>query len=895
MSRRPLPALLLLLALASPAGAQDLGLVDPATRQMMETAQAAEERADWKRAAQAWKLVLGRDPANVPAILGLARCQQAQGDTAAARRSYARLPAEPEAVLALALLVQEEDPAEAALLYQRLTQLRLGDPEAQRLYVLALIAVEPARARQELDLYLALHEGEPEGRLFTDLSLAFRDRGDEEAAREVLERYLAGWPEGAVADEARGRLDRLAVERAARDLAIGAGRPLSSAARGRVERARRRAAAGQPEVALAELREVVLESPQSAEAWGALGDVHVVLDRVDEAERAYAWAASLAPDEATWHARLGLLLAERYGGRRHAEADELLSRALGLRPAWAELRYRQGLVRQARGDWEGALLSFEEYLAVEPDGSFAPQARQALADLRRVVPAPAALPTAPEAPVDLPAEAVEHYRIARVYLDQGQVDLSREELARALVRAPAWPAALNLDAALKMKAGQEEEAVAAWTRSLELEPDQPLVRLNLGQRHRQRGERAQAIALLEEAAAGGAEDAWYLLALMAWEEQQLWQARELLDQYVASSTGGLSQEAAAGLRRRVDRRILAIQAAGAGTTGGLVLLGGGLLYRRRSGRTLEQLLERAPEATPDLARLLAAIRHEVLKHNTTLLDEVALALERGDHHAVRWAAQRLYGDGRGEEGVLARFDVYLAAIERLGRQHGTRLDLRRRDPVLAPMTAAIARLRRLAPRLRSPGRAGASVPAELRELSHLLNVEAYRALGQMVGRMGTLHLDAELIRGVHERVRAEPALRAADLPPLELDLPEQALPVRCFRGDLEDVLANLLRNAMLALVEGQAVGLARLGVSVEEEADPITGIESVRVLVRDNAPGQLTDAMIHGREIGRGLGLVADLVARHEGSIHVQPARGAEALRWTKAVVVRLRRAEEGE
>ena len=65
--------------------------------------------------------------------------------------------------------------------------------------------------------------------------------------------------------------------------------------------------------------------------------------------------------------------------------------------------------------------------------------------------------------------------------------------------------------------------------------------------------------------------------------------------------------------------------------------------------------------------------------------------------------------------------------------------------------------------------------------------------------------------------------------------------------------------------------------------------------MRDNAPGRLTDAMIRGRGIGRGLGLAVDLITRHEGSIHVVPATGPLRLSWTKAVVVRLRRAEEGE
>ncbi len=892
---RLLPVLGLGLLLALPARADPADGLDAASRQHYQTATEAERAGNWKRAAAAWRLLLGRDPAFSPAVVGLGRAQEAMGDPAAAARTYARLSSDPDAVEALARLVEEDDPARAAELYKRLTTLRLGDPEPHRLRARALTAIDPAAALAELELWLALVRGEPDGVVIMDLALALREGGEAEQARQLLERYLASWPEGAQADEARGRLDRMAVETAARELAVGASQPLPPELRLRVDEARQRAAAGQLEPALAELREVVQQAPRAAEAWGALGDVHQLLGRVDEAERAYAWAAALAPDEATWHARLGLLLAERYGGRRHREADELLTRALALRPTWGELAWRQGLIRQGMGEWSGAVSAFQAYLDLEPDGSFAAQARQAITDLGRAAPAPSALPTRPEAPADLSEEAVLHYRIARVYWDQGKLAESREELTLALEEAPGWAAALNLQAALDMQAGDEHGAVAAWEASLRADPGQPLVQLNLGQRLRREGRLDEARAMLSQAAEGGAEDAWYQLAELAWNDNQLFVARDHLDRYFAVATGGISREAASGLRSRVERRIRLLQAATGSVVGGGFLLGIGLLLRRRTGKPLSALVDKAPETSHDLARLLSAIRHEVIKHNTTLLDEVADALDNGDHHAVRFAAIRLYGQRRGDkDGVVHRFDAYLSAIERLGRNHGVRLDLRRNDPTLAPMWRAMQKLRRLERGLRRPESASRGLGDELRALSLPLNEVGYQALGQRLREMGSLVLDLDQIVAIDQRVRDEAAFDDVDLPRLELDSRvDGPVAVKVFHGDLEDIVANLLRNAYRAVSTDLDAGLRRVGLVIDEEDDIITGLEHVRLEFRDNAPGRLTDDMIRSRGIGRGLGLVVDLITRHDGSIGVEPVTGADAARWTKAVVVRLPRAEE--
>jgi nitrogen-specific signal transduction histidine kinase len=74
-----------------------------------------------------------------------------------------------------------------------------------------------------------------------------------------------------------------------------------------------------------------------------------------------------------------------------------------------------------------------------------------------------------------------------------------------------------------------------------------------------------------------------------------------------------------------------------------------------------------------------------------------------------------------------------------------------------------------------------------------------------------------------------------------------------------------------------------VGVQMREDEDAVTGHHLVEVAVWDDAPGALTNAMIRGRYIGRGLGLAVDLVNRHGGAIRAEPREGE-----IKAVVVQF-------
>ena len=113
---------------------------------------------------------------------------------------------------------------------------------------------------------------------------------------------------------------------------------------------------------------------------------------------------------------------------------------------------------------------------------------------------------------------------------------------------------------------------------------------------------------------------------------------------------------------------------------------------------------------------------------------------------------------------------------------------------------------------------------------------------------------------------------------------ERPLWLRIFRGELEDILTNVLRNSLQASLDA---GAPRMGLRVETEEDWITGLERVAFRVMDDAPRRITTALIRSRYIERGLGLTVDLISRNGGSIHVE-----DEPEWSKAVVVRLTLAE---
>ena len=907
------PALLALLlaSLAGPAVAQDPedgslagAVLDAAELALFERARDAESQGSYGQAIRAYGIVISREPGYAPAILGKARCLEASLRPEQALAVYRTVPMEADAAWAMArILAEMERYREAAAQYRLLRTLELGEYEPFLLEAEALVRVPSLdEAVDALEQYLVLageqRDDETSGALVVDLAGAYYDDERPEDAERWYERYREEWPDGEHLDEVEERLDRLTVEQAAGALFPVIAEPLPQRARPLLEQARKLVAAGEYSEAERGLERLQEKYASAPEVWAVLGELHVGRGAVAEAEIAYQYAVGLAPYEPTYRVRLAQLLREYYGGQQHEQAARELRMALSVRPTWYDLHYELGVVLQEMREFRNAGASFQAYLTADPRGRHVDDARVRLRALERRGALPPDLEQfRAQRPAGVPEEAFERYTVGLIYMGRGDRVKAREEFEAALELTPRWPELLKQLATLQALAHEPRQAEATLRRLLEVEPGNVTAIMTLADMLDRDAREEEAMGLYRQASELGEADAWLVLALSAAEAEQWQEARMLLAGFDERYAGALAVPEAEDLRARLSwRRQVAVGGASALGAVALLLPLGVVVrrVRRRLGATLRVLLEASPESYHDVAMVLSAMRHEVIKHNTTVLPSVADALEAGDRGPALDAAGRLFARDDAP-GVVDRWWAYIDELEALGRRAGVRVNLRHLDPDLAPMCAAFMELAELeAPMVR--GRAGAA--GRLRAVSEAINGAGYLALGRLIREVCVLEVTEARVLECWEQVRQEPAYVERALPELEVrglkaGEGEGGYPVRIFLRDFEDILVNVLRNSLGAVLEAPPDEAApRLGVTLEAEEDWVTGLESVAIRVRDNSPRPLTDAMIRGRYIERGFGITVDLINRHSGSIKVEDASEPG---WSKAVVVRLPRAEAEE
>lgn len=601
------------------------------------------------------------------------------------------------------------------------------------------------------------------------------------------------------------------------------------------------------------------------------------------------------------HIKLGLIYKNEFAGAQDEEAIGQLEAALRLRPDLHRLHLLLGQL-YARTDRNQAREHYQRFVQVSPlDDPDAEQARRAIEELEREIREEEPTMIAPPAEKALRFLDPQLQRLINEAYLRGTEHSDWAEAERILLQArddfPDEPVVLNQLARVVYAQDREGDARKYWEESLHMEEAQMEVHEQLGLLLR-KDLPDDAIPHLRRAAELGSLTARFVLAELLWDQAQPLEARDQLEVYLAEAGSyDLFWDRAQRLQSEIDKRFLQAYIAGALLLFIVTVIPAWRLYRRYRGASLGQLLEREPKSFPEVARILSLIRHEILKHNTAFLADVSRALELDEPDADLRAAvlaRRMFGEPDHSRrappaGIYGRFLGYVEQLEQVARAHRVTLNLYRKDPIFRPMIRAFERLAERADKLRRPDRLRAGKRLELARVignaGDVLGRRAFEQLSGLIRELCVVDIDVDVVARIYAQVIGEKQFSGVALSPLELSGPGAA--VRIFRTDFEDILANVLRNSLKSSLQ-YATPPVGLGIELQLEVDEITGLGTLAIRVKDRSPEQLSNEMLRGRYVERGMGITVDLLSRYDGAIAVEQEPG-----WSKAVVLRLFTIEE--
>ena len=661
--------------------------------------------------------------------------------------------------------------------------------------------------------------------------------------------------------------------------------------------------AGDLSTAESELSFAIDDSPWFPRAYYLRGVTRARTGRFLQAVEDLQRAVRMDRSDYRAHMTLGLIYKKEFAGAEDEEAIKHLAAALRLRPDLHRLHLLLGEL-YARTNREKAREHYQRFLHLASiDDPDARRARSALEDLEREIrqtePPPIPPPTEESLrflPPDLQRMINEAYLRGTEHQDW---EMAEKILLEARDRFPREHVVFNQLARVVYAQERLGDARQYWQQSLAMKEDQVEVHERLGLLLRDDLPHA-AVPHLRRAADLGSVTACFVLAELLWEQHRWLDASEQLDRYLSEAGDyDLHWDRALGLRAELDRRFLQFYLASGLVLFVLVAVPTWRIWRHYRGASLRQLLERDPKSFPEVARILSLIRHEILKHNTAFLVDVGRALEvdaPDAEHRAEVLSRRLFGeheaaDGRGGRdrsggpaGIHGRFLGYLDELEKVARAHRVTLNLHRKDPIFRPMIQAFEELARWAPRMRhSHGlRAGRKLELArvLNRTGNTLGRQAFERLSGLIRELCVTNVDAALLGTVYQQVTGEEQFQGELVAPLHVT--GTGAPVRIFRTDLEDILANVFRNSLRSSLL-YAPSPAQLGVELATEIDEITGLGSLAIRIKDHSPEQLSNEMLRGRYVERGMGITVDLLSRYDGSIGVESEPG-----WSKAVVLRF-------
>ncbi|MFT3719941.1 XrtA/PEP-CTERM system TPR-repeat protein PrsT [Pseudorhodoferax sp.] len=402
-------------------------------------------------------------------LLASAKDYMAKNDTKAAviqiKNVLQKQPDSAEAryLLGTALLASG-DPSAAEIELQKARDLKYDDNQV--VPKLAMALVQQGKARKVLDDFASVQLSSPSAvaDLQTSLGGAYSATGNQQAAREALNKALAADPQNAVALLAKARYTL-----ADQDV----------------------------DGALAQVDALLARDPKNAEAWRFKGDLQQYVKRQpDEAVASYRKAIEAKPTDARGYFGLVGLLT-RQGKLEDAEKELVSLRKIAAKHP--ETMYLDAQLSYAKRDFPKAREQAQELLRLAPSNPRALELSGGI-ELQRNALATAEeyLTKAVQAAPNLP---MARRWLAMTYLRSGQPGKAQATLAPIVNDQTADPALLALAGEVQMMNGDARKAEELFARASKLDPEDGRKRTMLAVTQMASGQMEAGLEQLQDIAA----------------------------------------------------------------------------------------------------------------------------------------------------------------------------------------------------------------------------------------------------------------------------------------------------------------------------------------------------------------------------------------------------------
>ncbi|MEO8753489.1 MAG: tetratricopeptide repeat protein, partial [Casimicrobiaceae bacterium] len=191
-----------------------------------------------------------------------------------------------------------------------------------------------------------------------------------------------------------------------------------------------------------------------------LGDEHMKHERLDEAAQLYRRALGKDPLNADACVTLGYVLAEQ---RQYREAEKYLGQALALDGGLADAHFILGTIAKNENDRAGCIRHFTRAVETKPDFEFA------------------------------------YHELLAALVEDGQTQVAKNVLGRAIAAQPASAAFHNYLGGLLANEGANGDAIACYRKALSITPGAVAVHYNLAEALRKNGQLEEATPTFRKA------------------------------------------------------------------------------------------------------------------------------------------------------------------------------------------------------------------------------------------------------------------------------------------------------------------------------------------------------------------------------------------------------------